>query len=187
MQQWVDVSDRRGGLAVANNNRYSHSVQGNEIRITFLRSPAYAFHDPYPIDYDGENRITDQGAQSFRLLLIPHDGSWRRADVIGKARQLNFPPNVLFETFHAGALPPEASAVACDKPGVVVNVIKEAEDGRGLVVRACEWHGRATTARFKLPILKRTWSAKFQPGQVKTFLIPDRRRSRIREISLLEA
>lgn len=186
MQQWVDLSDKRGGLTVVNNNRYSHSVDGNEIRITLLRSPAYAFHDPFPIDYEGDNRITDQGPRSFRLLLIPHDGNWRRADVIAKARQLNFPPNVLFETFHPGRIPAELCGVTCDAPGVEVSVVKQSEEGKGLVVRACEWHGKSTEARFELPILKRRWRAKFTPGQVKTFLIPDRSGRRAREVNMLE-
>jgi len=194
MQQWVDVSGPTGargrgprcGLAVANNNRYSHSVHGSEIRITLLRSPAYAFHDPFPIDYEGDNRITDQGPQPFRLLLIPHGGNWRRTDVIGKARQLHCPPNVLFETVHPGKLPPELSAVTCDAPGVEVSVVKQAEDGRALIVRACEWFGRATRAKFALPLLKRRWRATFTPSQVKTFLIPDRRTHPVREVNLLE-
>ncbi len=193
MQQWVDLSGpamrgrrSRGGLTVANSNRYSHSVRGNEIRITLLRSPAYAFHDPFPVDYEGDNRITDRGPQSFRLLLIPHAGSWRRADVIGKARQLNFPPNVLFETFHAGQLPPVLCGVRCDVPGVEVGVVKRAEDGGGLIVRACEWFGRATRARLELPLARRRWQARFAPGQVKTFLVPGRRGGAVREVNLLE-
>ncbi|MBN1346090.1 MAG: alpha-mannosidase [Phycisphaerae bacterium] len=186
MQQWVDVSDRRGGLAVANNNRYSHSAGGSEIRITLLRSPAYAFHDPFPIDYDGDHRITDRGPQPFRLLLIPHKGDWRNSDVIAKARQLNLPPNVLFETYHPGPLKPELTGAACDAPGVEVSVIKQAEDGRALVVRACEWLGRKTRAKLSLPPAKRRWQATFAPGQVKTFVVPDRRGAAVREVNMLE-
>jgi len=193
MQQWVDVSGRpvrgsgrRAGLAVANSNRYSHSVHGSEIRITLLRSPAYAFHDPFPVDYEGDNRITDRGPQPFKLLLIPHDGDWRRADVSGKARQLNFPPNVLIETFHPGTLPADQAGVDCDAPGIEVSVVKQAEDGRAVVVRACEWFGRSTRARFALPLMKRRWRARFAPGEIKTFCVPDRRRQPVREVDLLE-
>ncbi len=188
MQQWVDVSEskRRAGLAVANSNRYSHSVEGGEIRITLLRSPAYAYHIPYPIDFDGDNPMTDQAPLPFRLLLIPHDGNWRRAGLIAKARQLNFPPNVLFETFHEGTLPAELGAVACDAPGIEVSVTKQAEEGKGLIVRAVEWLGRKTKARFALPIAKRRWQAAFAPGEVKTFFVPDRSGARVREVNMLE-
>ncbi len=187
MQQWVEVGDERGGLAVANSNRYSHSVHGNEIRVTLLRSPAYAFHDPHPIDYEGDNRITDRGPQSFRLALIPHRGSWRKGDVMAVARQLNMPPNVLFETYHAGKLPPVLETVRCDKPGVEVSVIKQAEDGGALVVRVCEWHGRTTKTRIELPVIGRRWTTTLKAGEIKTFILPDRKGGRAREVSMLEA
>lgn len=186
MQQWVDVSDERGGLTVANNNRYSHSVHGGEIRITLLRSPAYAFHDPHPIDYEGDNRITDRGPQAFRLALIPHQGSWRKANVQAVARQLNMPPNVLIETYHRGKLPAVLEVVRCDKPGVEVGVIKQAEDGKALIVRACEWHGRKTKARIELPVTGRAWTTTLKAGEVKTFLVPDRKAAKVREVSMLE-
>jgi alpha-mannosidase len=186
MQQWADVSDSQGGLVIANNSKYSHSVTGSEIRITLLRSPPYSYHLPYPIRFDGDNRITDRGPQQFRLLLIPHDGDWRGADVIGKARQLNFPPNVLFETYHAGKLPAELGGITCDAPGIEVSVVKEAEDGKAMIVRACEWFGRQTDARFELPLIERQWQARFAPGQVKTFVVPDQADQPIREVNMLE-
>jgi alpha-mannosidase len=186
MLQWVDVSDAQAGCTVANNGKYSHSVTGSEIRITLLRSPAYAFHDPYKIDYAGDNRIVDRGIQSFRLSLIPHGGDWRAADGVGKARQLNFPPSFIYETFHTGKLPAEMSGVTCSAPGVEVSVIKGAEDGKALVVRACEWFGKTTDARIELPLIQRQWQATFAPGQVKTFLVPDDKSQPVREVNMLE-
>jgi len=186
MLQWVDVGDSQGGCAVANNSKYSHSVKGTEIRITLLRSPAYAFHDPYRIDYDGDNRIVDRGIQQFTLAVIPHDGDWRTADLIGKARQLNFPPHVLFETYHSGTLPAELSGVSCDAPGIEVSVVKQAEDGKALIVRAVEWFGKPAEARIELPLIKRQWHARFAPTQVKTFLVPDDASQPVREVGMLE-
>ncbi len=186
MLQWVGVSDAQGGLTVANNGKYSHCVQGSEIRITLLRSPAYAFHDPFKVDYQGDNRIIDRGIQHFRLSVIPHGGDWRAADVIGKARRLNFPATVLFETNHPGTLPLEMTGAVCDSPGVEISAIKGAEDGKGLIVRACEWFGRQTEARFELPPAKRAWKATFTPTQVKTFFVPEDASQPVREVNMLE-
>jgi len=186
VQQWVDFAAEGRGLAIANDSKYSCSAEADEVRVTILRSPPYAYHLPFRPGDIGQHVFLDQGPQAFRLALIPHDGDWRGAGVIEAARQLNRPPNTVTETFHKGKLPARAGFVKCSGKGVYVEAIKEREDGGGLIVRAAEWHGKRRAARFALPAIGRTWTADFRRGEIKTFLIPPDRRGKVREVSMLE-
>lgn len=186
VQQWVDLSEGNRGLAVANDGRYSCSVEPSEIRVTLLRSPAFAFHDPFQPPSFTQHRFTDQGVQEFQLALVPHAGDWRRAGVIELARQLNRPCDTLSETFHGGPLPATQGFIQCAGRGVYLGAVKGHEDGAGYIVRAAEWFGRRQTARFAVPALGREWSATFRAGEVKTFLVPPDRRRPVREVNLLE-
>ncbi len=187
VQRWADLSDGPRGLAIANDGRYSASAAPGELRVTILRSPPYAHHDPYrPADFE-PYEFTEQGVQRFSLALLPHGGDWRQAGIVELARHLNRPPSTLSETYHGGPLPPQAGFVTCRGRGVYIEALKEAEDGQALILRAVEWFGRPCTAQFALPASGQAWRARFRPHQVKTFRLPaPGRGGRVAEVDLLE-
>jgi alpha-mannosidase len=191
-QRWLDVTgstDPNGesyGLSVLNDGKYSSDVSGAEIGLTVLRSPIYAHHDPIVPDPDGLHRFTDQGIQSFTYALLPHAGDWRTAATVRHAAELNAPPMVVLEATHAGPLPRAAVFVAVDPPNVIVEVVKHAEDGDDLVVRAYETIGAAVTARIELPRWGRAIDARFRPGEIKTFRVPRDLAAAVEETDLLE-
>ncbi len=41
------------------------------IRLTLLRSPVYAHHDPFPLPAENDYPVTDQGEHEYRILLLP--------------------------------------------------------------------------------------------------------------------
>ncbi len=41
------------------------------IRLTLLRSPVYAHHDPFPLSAENDYPVTDQGEHEYRILLLP--------------------------------------------------------------------------------------------------------------------
>jgi alpha-mannosidase len=69
---------------------------------------------------------------------------------------------------------------------VVVEVLKRAEDGNDLVVRAYEAHGQAVTARIELPRWGRTIEAHFRPMEIKTFRVARDPAAAVEETDLLE-
>ncbi|MDQ4035320.1 MAG: alpha-mannosidase [Chloroflexota bacterium] len=183
-QRWVDVSGGDAGVSILNDGKYSSDVLGSEIGLTILRSPIYAWHDPFVPDDDGVYPFTDQGIQTFRYAILPHDGDWRAAGTVRQAMELNAEPLTVLETSHDGPLPVSASFVRCDAPGVVVTVLKRAEDGEALVLRAHESFGRPADARIELPRWGIVIDAPFRPSELKTFRIePD---GSLRETDLLE-
>ena len=183
-QRWVDVSGGDGGVSILNDGKYSSDVLDGEIGLTVLRSPIYAWHDPFVPDDDGVYPYTDQGIQSFRYAILPHGGDWRGAGTVRRAMELNAEPMVVLETAHDGPMPPSASFVRCSAPGVVVAVVKRAEDGDGLVVRAHEAHGAATDGRIELPRWGIGWDTSFGAGELKTWRIESD--GSVRETDLLE-
>jgi alpha-mannosidase len=153
-QSWVALTGTLDGaahtLALLNDGVYSFDALEGTLRATLLRSPAYAHHDPFRYDAETGYEIMDQGPHCFRLRLIPHAGDWQSAEVPAQAWAFNAPPLPHVESAHPGSRPPIASLLACAGEGVLCTVVKQAEDGDGLVLRLLEAHGRATTARILL-------------------------------------
>ena len=183
-QRWVDVSGRAAGISILNDGKYSSDVHGAEIGLTVLRSPIYAWHDPFVPDAEGVYPFTDQGVATFRYAILPHAGDWRAAGTVRHAMELNADPITVMETQHDGPLPGSAAFVTCDAENVVITVLKRAEVGEALVVRAHEAWGRRTAARIRLERADVEIAAEFGPGELKTFRVePD---GRVRETDLLE-
>jgi alpha-mannosidase len=161
-QKWVDLSEGDYGVSLLNDCKYGHDIQdktpdGGQIRLTLLRSPT----DPDP--------EADQGEHAFRYSLLPHVGRWG-AETVQQAYALNDPLRVYLAgtTLADTAVYPEPitqdSLVAVDAPNVVIETVKLAEDGDGLIVRLYECmrrrgqvtvtFGRAVTAVYITNLLE---------------------------------
>ena len=179
-QNWVDC----GGLCVANDAKYGYDVNGGSIGVTVVRSPVYAWHHPRQLDPEGIYDYQDQGPQEFRLRLVPHGGDWRDGDIVRRAAELNQVPFALLESFHPGPLPRVASFGAGDGGSVVVTVLKRAEEGDALTVRAYETAGRAAATR--ITVLDRSFDAELGPTEIKTWRVPRDPEEAVAETDLLE-
>ncbi|HEX2864321.1 MAG TPA: glycoside hydrolase family 38 C-terminal domain-containing protein, partial [Deinococcales bacterium] len=141
------------GASLLNDGKPGVDVLGGEVRLTVLRSPVFAHHDPQELDPDGDYAYQDQGRQSFRFSLLPHPDGWSTADTVRAAHDLNQPVTFIREYAHDGPLPPRQAGAAVEAaPGVVVTAIKPAEDGQGLVLRAVEMNGEPGRVSLKAGI-----------------------------------
>jgi alpha-mannosidase len=188
-QRWIDLSGQRDGqvygLSIINNAKYGYSVRGNDMRVSVVRGAVYAQHDPHKLDPQGVYIWQDQGRQEFRMLLRPHVGAWQDAGVVRSAEEFTAPVPIIYQGNHPGHRPPTASFLAVDAPNVVVSVLKKAEEGEDLIVRCYETDGRPGEATLDLGLLKRRWSGKFRPFEIKTLRVPAAGEE-IREVNLLE-
>jgi len=176
-QQWIDLSGtlsdgRRAGMALLNDCKYGFDIKGAEMRMTVLRSPIYAFHDPKQIDSQQVYRYIDQGVQDFTWAIVPHSGDFRAAGVVEQARELNMPPSVFIEAAHPGPLGGRRGHLTVSPEGVHVGALKLAEDGDGYIVRLAETRGRETAARVELPFLHARIECRLGPLQIRTFRVP---------------
>jgi len=194
MHKWLDMTGRTVsvegknktyGLSICNDCKYSYDAKGSEIRITVLRSPPYAHHQPYKLDPSLVYRYIDQGWQDFSLMLLPHDGSWREAHTVKLAEELNAKPIAFVEHPHKGTLPPSWSLINVNRDNVIVSVLKKHEDSENLVMRCYETNCKEAKARINLLASNKKVTAKFKPFEIKTFLIP-KVMGRIKELDMLE-
>ena len=77
MTDFVSVVSPEGRrFAVASPDVTGVDVQPDGlIRLTLLRSPVYAHHDPFPLPAENDYPVTDQGEHEYRILLLPEAGS----------------------------------------------------------------------------------------------------------------
>jgi alpha-mannosidase len=186
-QRWVDVSGNGDsyGLAVINDAKYGYSVNGSDLRVSVTRGAVYANHMPQRIDPSLDYQWQDQGLQTFRMILVPHAGSWRDANIVRQAEELVAPPLVVYQGIHAGSWPQSNSFLSVDAPDVVVSAIKLAEEGEGVIVRFYETDGMETTANLDLHFANVRWSGKLHPFEIKTLRI-DPHSKKVEEVNILE-
>jgi len=135
--KWVDLSEGNYGVSLLNDCKYGHDIQNNIMRITLLRSPTMP--DP----------TADIGKHQFKYSLYPHEGSWNE-ETQREAYLLNDPiiiykPNVERQKSEKQFSNPPTklrtslrSLISVSKPNVIVETIKRAEDGNGIIVRLYE-------------------------------------------------
>jgi alpha-mannosidase len=130
-QKWVDLSEGNYGVSLLNNGKYGHDIRNNIIRLSLLRSPT----SPDP--------EADQGNHTFTYSLLPHAGGWNE-QTISAAYALNDPllvyecPNAKPASKDSGLLLPQESLIRAEQPNIVIETIKRAEDGHGIIVRFYE-------------------------------------------------
>ena len=137
-----------------------------------MRSPIYAHHDPFVPQPDESYSFVDQGIQRFTYALLPHEDGWEAAETVKHAAQINRRPLASMETYHEGPLPEKDSYFSVEPDNVILEALKRAEDGDGLILRCRETSKKATKARIQLPRLVREIEANFAPCEVKTFRLP---------------
>lgn len=127
-QKWVDLSEGDHGVALLNDGKYGHDIQGNVMRLTLLRSPKAP--DPQ----------CDMGVHRFTYALMPHFGPYNYAGVVQAAYALNAKTWVLPLEKREGSQGELPQFISCEDRNVVIESVKKAEDGNGIIVRLYECH-----------------------------------------------
>ena len=182
-QAWAAVCGEQDGeeasLAVLTDSCYSYCVDGSALKFIAVRSAGWADHFGLK---DQDTLVMDLGWHEFAYSIVP-GAALDPAELTRRAAALNQPPIVVRETFHRGELPRAASqaSVGCDH--VLLNVIKPAEDGEGLIVRLSETANIPAHAQIDLPFANASFEADFKPLEIKTFRVD---RSGAHPLNLLE-
>jgi len=188
-QKWIDLTGKIGdtayGLAVLNDGKYAFDVRDGTLRLTLLRSPAYAHHDRGRYDASSPYAIMDQGWQTVRVRLVPHARGWQTAGVVKKAWELDEPAFVHVESAHPGRLPNRASFLSSDAANVALTVLKKSEDGDAIIVRGYETAGKRAKTSIRLPSMDKAFDVSFKPHEIKTVRI-DAKTWKATEVNLLE-
>ncbi|NLN93612.1 MAG: alpha-mannosidase [Candidatus Hydrogenedens sp.] len=187
--QWFDLSGeidgRPYGFAVLNDCKYSSDILKDTMRVTLLRSPAYAHHDPHRYNIDEMWPVIDQGWHSMHFGFIPHTGGWRDTHVVKRAWELNSPVFIHQEARHMGKFRKRAGLLGTESPNVLLTVIKCSEDGEDIIVRGFETAGEQAQTRLHLPYFDKAFCLCFEPHEIKTIRI-NRQDWTFKEVNLLE-
>ncbi|MCK4298680.1 MAG: alpha-mannosidase, partial [Planctomycetes bacterium] len=128
--RWADLSEAGYGVALLNDCKYGYDIKDNVMRLTLLRAPTTP--DPE----------ADRGEHEFEYALYPHQGDLQAAEVVRRGYEFNVP--LLMASVPGdgpGDLPASHSFFSLDSDRVVLDTVKPAEDGKGLVTRLYEAHG----------------------------------------------
>ncbi len=188
-QRWIDVSGKRDGqpfgFTLINDAKYGYSVPGSDVRLSVARSAPFAHHRPKVLDPNAEHLWMDQGIQTFRMLLVPHNDTWKEAGVVRLAEEFVAQPVSIYQGIHGGKLPKSGSFLSIDVPNVIVSAVKKSENGEDTIIRCVETSGEKTAATLDLRFLNKKWSGSFRPCEIKTLRV-SQKNGTIKEVNLLE-
>jgi alpha-mannosidase len=194
-QSWIDLSGITRqmkkkinyGISLLNDSKYGFSVQGNEIRMSLIRSPIYAWHDPKVQEPGVEYKYTDQGEHYFKYSLVPHKGDWRKAGIPRLAYEFSNPLIKKTEDAHTGEYPRELSFLEVEPSSLITTVLKKEEKYRDFILRFYETSGTGGIAHISFPWLKISFKESFEPYEIKTLRINlNEKPSVIEKCNLLE-
>lgn len=142
--KWADLSEGGYGVSLLNDCKYGYDIKDSVMRLSLLRAPTCP------------DRTGDRGLHSFTYSLYPHKGGWQDASTVQKAFELNVPFLAFPVKEQAGPLPGEMAMVEADCPNIIVEAVKQALDGRGIILRFYEAEQRRGTVTVKtaLPFAK---------------------------------
>ena len=121
-QKWMDFSEGHYGVSLLNDCKYGHSVKDGCIALTLIKSGV------------APNPVADQEEHVFTYALYPHAEDWRAAGTVQEASRLNQPALAI----KGGVAGDIYSLASVDAPNVVLETIKQAEDGNGWIIRLYE-------------------------------------------------
>ena len=188
-QKWLALVSEKDGAAmtVANDGVHGSDWSGGELRLSLLRSPAYAadtWEDRLAVARDRFIPRQDMGERVFRFWLNggPLDGRMETIDREALAR--NEAPYVL-AYFPPGGKKRALPGAVVEGRAVEVTAFKKSEDGDDIVVRLFEPTGKARTAVVKLPAFGASTKCRLKGFELRTLRFSRRTRT-FAETDLLE-
>ncbi len=190
-QKWVAAYSLSDDFAVtiANRSTYGFDFSEGQLRISLLRSPAYAGHpvgDRQPIVR--QDRFTprmDQGEHLFSFHINAGPLRERLIRVEQECRYLNVPPPALC-CFPGGRGEIPLPAVTVSNPAIRLAAMKLAEAGKHIIIRLFETTGYPARAEVLLPGCGAETSLVFRPFEIKTLAV-DTDLLSVDEVNLIES
>jgi len=115
--KWISLEEEGGGIALLNDCKYGHDVEGGRMRLSLLRSPIAP--DPK----------ADQGMHYFTYSILPFVGSFGNSGVIRSAYELNSPATAIVGTCGISGGTAKKSLCTVDGNAIIVECIKVPENG----------------------------------------------------------
>lgn len=154
--KWADLSEYGYGVALLNDCKYGYSVKEGVISLSLLKAPKYP------------NPTADMGYHEFTYSLLPHEGQWQMGNVQEEAYKLNCKPYISLEEAHNGILEDKLSFIHVNAENVIVEVVKEQEEGNATIVRLFESFNKRTKVKLSTHFKpKRIWEVDLEENELE--------------------
>ncbi len=147
--KWVATQDEGGGFALLNDSKYGHRAKNGLLSLNLLRSPTFP------------DKHADRGEHRFTYAFCPF-GQGDLGKVIAEGYRLN---NPLVET--QGLVMDSFAQTDCS--GIVIETIKPAEAGSGVILRLYESLGAFATTRLETKV---SFSSAYETDLLENKLLP---------------
>jgi len=162
-QGFVSIDDGKKGLTILNKGLPAFEAmptsKGTNVALTLVRGVGW-------LSLERDDFITrksynagptmetpeaqELGPHEFQYSILPHTGDWEEARAPSRAENFISGVKVVETGIHNGKLPAELSFVSTDNDRIIISAVKQAEDGRGVVVRLFNPSDKATDTKVKL-------------------------------------
>lgn len=130
--KFADLSEYDYGVSLLNDCKYGYAIHDGVMSLTLLKSGTYP------------DETADKCEHFFTYSLFPHSGDFKKAGTVKQAYDLNVPMTAFKIKKHNGKLPERYSLVKTDCDNVIIETVKKAENGEGIIVRMYESFNRRT-------------------------------------------
>lgn len=136
--KWADLSEENNGISLLNDCKYGYGIKDGNLSLTLIKAGIYP------------NENADIGEHDFTYSIYPHAGRWQEAETIEMAYNLNVPPVVVLQGRNKGGKAGK-EFIKCEAENCFIEVIKQAEDKNGRIIRMYENRNRYTKTEMSLP------------------------------------
>lgn len=130
--KWIATEDADGGFALLNDGKYGHRAKNGLLSLNLLRAPTFP------------DKTADRGIHTFTYAFCPFETD-DLAKVVREGYRLNNPLRV------SDGVAFDSIASVADA-GVIIETVKRAERGDGVVLRLYESLGRPTTTAVRVAL-----------------------------------
>ncbi len=137
--KWADLSQGDIGVSIINDCKYGYDIDGDTMRITLMRAPILP------------DATADKGISTFRYGIYVHENRWDDADTVKEAFKENIPLQAVFVEEGDGACS-EKSFITVSDDRVMIDAVKKAQDGNGIIIRLYETSSHTGDVTVTLPL-----------------------------------
>ena len=138
--KWIATRDASGGFALLNDAKFGHRAKNGLLSLSILRAPTFP------------DKTADRGVHHFSYAFCPFDvseGGGQDTAGLTKVIREGYRLNNPLIPAEGAALEP---AVTVDHPAIIVETIKSAESGAGVVLRLYESLGKPAEAALRTTV-----------------------------------
>jgi alpha-mannosidase len=157
-QTWVDCSDETHGVALLNRGTPGYWISDGRLELVLLRSLSnYTDYQTNGLrkgvpEYQQSTQTVlarEHGTHVFNYSLVPHTGNWQKVNLAQLGKSWNTP--LVVTATPAGDLQKKVKSFIRFSPDFIMTALKQADSGRGLVVRGYESRGEKHRVTMTLP------------------------------------